>query len=155
MERPIIPVDAYGTCAPCHLPATGPTAFTFKPCSHLKTSCTLQVRPPRSSGCSHERKLKSYAAEGVFYNSVAPQLLQHTHCTVPQPFHIDIQPAASFTFVLSDLSHDFPQQQHSYNLEEAQVGSRAAKVAAASAARLPPVQEAASARVSVASQLHS
>lgn len=84
----------------------------------------VQVRPPGSSGVSHERKIRSYEAEGVFYTSVAPQLLQHTDCAVPQPVHLEIQPPGSFTFVLSDLSHDFPEQHHSYSLQEAQVGGR-------------------------------
>ncbi len=89
----------------------------------------------------------------MFYQLVAPQLLRHTRSAVPRPLHLDLQPPGSFTFVLSDLRQGFPQQQHGYRLEEAQVGQRPEGAAPGAGAAAPAAGAAAAAAVHACSPL--
>lgn len=66
------------------------------------------VHPPRASGISHERKLRSYAVESSFYLQLVPRLLADTGLGVPRPVLIDARPPDDFTLVLTDLSGEYP-----------------------------------------------
>ncbi|GIL47760.1 hypothetical protein Vafri_3944 [Volvox africanus] len=65
------------------------------------------VRPPRGSGVSHERKVASYRVEEHFYKHIAPDLISVTDLGLPRPLVIKSSPAG-FQFVLTDLREDFP-----------------------------------------------
>lgn len=71
--------------------------------------------PPKGAGASHERKLKSYAAEAAFYTHHAAKAA--AAAAVARPLLVDAVPPRHFFFLLSDLSEDFPEQPHSYSLQ--------------------------------------
>jgi hypothetical protein len=84
---------------------------------------------------SHERKLKSYAAEAAFYSSCCGRVLKSggndaAAAAVAEALLVDVSPPTHFLFVLRDLRVAFPQ--HRYTLDE-QV-SRAERVCSAAAA---------------------
>lgn len=65
------------------------------------------VRPPRGSGVSHDRKIASYRVEEYFYRNVAPELISAIGIGIPRPFAIDSSPSG-FQFVLTDLRQEYP-----------------------------------------------
>ncbi|GLC68366.1 hypothetical protein PLESTF_000683400 [Pleodorina starrii] len=65
------------------------------------------VRPPRGSGVSHERKVASYRVEEYFYKNIAPDLISATGLGIPRPLAIESAPTG-FQFVLTDLRTEYP-----------------------------------------------
>jgi hypothetical protein len=92
------------------------------------TTCvlpTLQVDPPQERGVSHERKLKSYAAEAAFYSHYCSRVLASgSAAAVAQPLLVDVRPPTHFLFVLSDLRVQFPERRYTL---DAQVRTRGRK----------------------------
>ncbi|GBF87987.1 hypothetical protein Rsub_00699 [Raphidocelis subcapitata] len=109
------------------------------------------VDPPRGKAgdAGHQRKLRSYAVEAEFYRECAPRLAAlaaslgldprrpaasdraaaasdaasdpFSWCWTPEAYVIEAEPPDHFLFVMSDLRQQFPQQPHSYDLEEAKL----------------------------------
>lgn len=102
------------------------------PCNHIVLTLTLllplppmltckQVDPPQERGVSHERKLKSYAAEAAFYSHYADRVLSSgSAAAIAEALLVDVAPPTHFLFVLRDLRVDFPE--HKYTLDK-QVGA--------------------------------
>lgn len=75
----------------------------------------MQVDPPQERGVSHERKLKSYAAEAAFYSTYVSRVLESGGAaTVAEALLVDVHPPTHFLLVLTDLRVGYPQ--HRYTL---------------------------------------
>ncbi len=59
---------------------------------------------------SHERKLKSYAAEAAFYSHYCSHLLESGGAAaVAEALLVDVGPPSHFLFVLRDLRVGYPK----------------------------------------------
>ena len=66
---------------------------------------------------SHERKIKSYAAEAAFYSNCCGRVLSSgSAAVVAEALLVDVAPPTHFLFVLRDLRVDHPQ--HRYTLDK-------------------------------------
>ncbi|EFJ50549.1 hypothetical protein VOLCADRAFT_88467 [Volvox carteri f. nagariensis] len=65
------------------------------------------VRPPRGSGVSHERKMASYRVEEFFYKHVGPGLVSSTGLGIPRSLAIESS-QSGFQFILTDLRAEYP-----------------------------------------------
>ena len=69
-----------------------------------------QVDPPRESGVSYDRKIKSYAAEAAFYSHYSSRVLEAGGAAaIAEALLVDVSPPTHFLFVLSDLRVGFPK----------------------------------------------
>lgn len=69
-----------------------------------------QVDPPRESGVSYDRKIKSYAAEAAFYGHYSSRVLEAGGAAaIAEALLVDVSPPTHFLFVLSDLRVGFPK----------------------------------------------
>lgn len=67
---------------------------------------------------SHERKLKSYAAEAAFYSHYCGCVLASgSAAAVAQPLLVDVRPPTHFLFVLSDLRVQFPERRYTLDTQ--------------------------------------
>jgi hypothetical protein len=82
------------------------------------------VRPPKDSGVSHERKLHSYKVEAHFYRHLATPLREKnglaiaTHYLAEHDLDLD-SGTGSMHLVLSDLREEFPNQHRPMDLAHA------------------------------------
>jgi hypothetical protein len=91
----------------------------------------VQVDPPQERGVSHERKLKSYAAEAAFYSHYCSRALTSGGAAaVAEALLVDVSPPTHFLFVLRDLRVGYPK---SKSCLEKQVGGLAGHTAVAEA----------------------
>lgn len=66
---------------------------------------------------SHERKLKSYAAEAAFYSTYSSRVLSSGGAAViAEALLVDVSAPTHFLFVLTDLRVNYPQ--HRYSLDK-------------------------------------
>lgn len=83
------------------------------------------VEPPEGSGVSHNRKLKSYQVEAVFYTKAAPSLLRNDTAKIAWPHFVkdslvSVKPGRhAMVLVLSDLREEFPSRHSNFNLPHA------------------------------------
>lgn len=62
---------------------------------------------------SHERKLKSYAAEAAFYTHYSERVLASgSAAAIAEALLVDVSPPTHFLFVLTDLRVGFPHERH-------------------------------------------
>lgn len=74
---------------------------------------------------SHERKLKSYAAEAAFYSRYCSRVLASgSAAAVAQPLLVDVRPPTHFLFVLSDLRVQFPERRYTLDTQVRPTNSR-------------------------------
>jgi hypothetical protein len=76
----------------------------------------MQVDPPQERGVSHERKLKSYAAEAAFYTHYSSRVLASgSAAAIAEALLVDVSPPTHFLFVLRDLRVGYPHNRHALN----------------------------------------
>lgn len=83
---------------------------------------------------SHERKLKSYAAEAAFYSHYCSRVLAAGGAAaVAEALLVDVSPPTHFLFVLRDLRVGYPK---SKSCLETQVGELAYRAAGAASGQI-------------------
>lgn len=66
---------------------------------------------------SHERKLKSYAAEAAFYSNYSSRVRSAGGAAIADALLVDVGAPSHFLFVLSDLRAQYPLQKWSLELQ--------------------------------------
>jgi hypothetical protein len=74
--------------------------------SKLQLVCKV-VDPPKGSGVSHERKLRSYVVESNFYRSLSADL-RDGGVAVSQIYHLEATPAGKAVLLMTDLRVEYP-----------------------------------------------
>lgn len=69
-----------------------------------------RIQCPQDNSVDANRKRSSYHNELAFYRDVAPELLAHSPCMVPQPIELSAGKSA-ITLILADVSAEFPVSQ--------------------------------------------
>jgi len=77
-----------------------------------------RVEAQSGSGVSHQRKLRSYNNEAVFYRDLAPKLLRQG-IAMPQPLLVESEGPGKLLLVMKDQREEFPLYARTLSLAEA------------------------------------